>query len=60
MGKNSKLKKKFFRLFTNASDERINEEIEKRSAVEFYKNINQEIQLLLIHGTNDNKVSYED
>ena len=60
MEKNSKLKKKFFRLFPNASDERINEEIEKRSAIEFYKNINQEIPLLLIHGTNDNKVSYED
>ncbi|MCX6157699.1 MAG: prolyl oligopeptidase family serine peptidase [Ignavibacteriota bacterium] len=58
--RNLKLKNKFNSLFPNASEERINEEIRKRSAVEFHKDIDMDTPILLIHGTNDNKVLYED
>ena len=36
------------------------EEIVKRSAIEFYYEIEPETPLLLIHGTADDKVFYED
>ncbi len=58
--KNVKLKNKFNSMFPNANEERINEEIKKRSAVEFHKDIDMDTPILLIHGTNDNKVAYED
>jgi dipeptidyl aminopeptidase/acylaminoacyl peptidase len=58
--KNVKLKNRFYSLFPNADEDKINEEIRKRSAVEFHKEIDQDTPMLLIHGTNDNKVAYED
>ena len=58
--KNSKLKEKFNFLFPDAMEDKIDEEIAKRSAVEFYKEINMDTPFLLIHGTNDKKVQYED
>ncbi|MFA7362134.1 MAG: prolyl oligopeptidase family serine peptidase, partial [Candidatus Kapaibacterium sp.] len=54
------LKDKFYGMFEGADEKKINEEIEKRSAVEFYKKIHTEVPLLLIHGNADNKISYED
>jgi len=60
MEKNLKLKNKFYLLFPNADEDRINEEIRQRSAVEFYKDINMDTPILLIHGTSDHKVAYED
>jgi dipeptidyl aminopeptidase/acylaminoacyl peptidase len=58
--KNAKLKSKFSSLFPNANEDKINEEIKKRSAVEFYNDIDMDTPIMLIHGTNDNKVLYED
>lgn len=58
--RNLKLKSKFNSLFPNANEDKINEEIKKRSAVEFHKDIDMDTPILLIHGTNDNKVLYED
>lgn len=58
--RNSKLKNKFYSVFENSNEDKINEEIKKRSAVEFYKEIDLDTPMLLIHGTNDNKVLYED
>ena len=57
---NAKLKNKFFTVFSDKDEDKIKEEIVKRSAVEFYFDINPEIPLLLIHGTSDEKVLYED
>ncbi len=58
--RNKKLKDKFYKLFEGADEKKINDEIEKRSAVDFYEKIHMEIPLMLIHGTNDDKVFYED
>lgn len=58
--RNKKLKEKFYSLFRNADVERIREEISKRAAVDFYEKISPETPLLLIHGTSDDKVSYND
>ncbi len=58
--RNSKLKNKFYSLFPDSNEDKINEEIKKRSAVEFYKDIDLDTPMLLIHGTNDSKVHYED
>lgn len=58
--RNKWLKAKFYQMFEGADEKKINEEIEKRSAVDFFDMIRPEIPLLLIHGTADNKISYED
>ena len=58
--RNIKLKYKFYSLFKNAGDKKIKEEIVKRSAIEFYYEIKPETPLLLVHGTADDKVFYED
>lgn len=60
MEKNLKLKNKFNSLFPDADEYKVNEEIRQRSAVEFYKDINMDTPILLIHGTSDHKVAYED
>lgn len=57
---NEKLKNKFYTVFSDKDKDKIKEEIVKRSAVEFYFEINPAIPLLLIHGTSDNKVLYDD
>lgn len=57
---NEKLKNKFYSIYGNKSENKIKEEIVKRSAVEFYFDINPEIPMLLIHGTSDEKVLYSD
>ncbi len=58
--RNIKLKKKFNLLFPNALEDRIEEEIKKRSAVDFHKDIDKDTPIMLIHGTSDSKVLYED
>ena len=58
--KNSKLKDKFYGLFKGADEKKILEEIGKRSAVDFFESIRPEVPLLMIHGTADDKVSYQD
>ena len=45
----------------NSKDEiKVNEQLIKRSAVHFVNNISKNTSVLLIHGTNDKKVSYLD
>jgi len=45
----------------NSEDEiKVNEQLIKRSAVHFVNNISKNTSVLLIHGTNDKKVSYLD
>ncbi len=57
---NPKLKKKFFDKFSRFSPDIISKEMDLRSAVNFHKNICETTPLLLIHGTSDDRVSYED
>lgn len=58
--RNYKLKDMFYALFRNADENRIRQEINKRSAVKFYRDISPDVPLMLIHGTNDESISYDD
>lgn len=58
--RNRWLKAKFYGMFEGADEKKINDEIEKRSAVDFYDKIHPEIPLLMIHGKDDGKIHYED
>ncbi len=58
--RNEKLRKKFYAMFKNADEKKIRNEIQKRSAVEFYEEINSGTPLLLIHGSSDETIYYND
>ncbi|MCE1164751.1 MAG: prolyl oligopeptidase family serine peptidase [Bacteroidetes bacterium] len=57
---NPKLRQKFYSRFGKFSPDMVSRETDARSAVLFYRNISELTPLLLIHGTGDDKVSYED
>lgn len=57
---NPKLKQKFNSRFAKFSPDIISKEMDLRSAVLFHKNIAETTPLLMIHGTADDKVAFED
>jgi dipeptidyl aminopeptidase/acylaminoacyl peptidase len=57
---NNYLDKKFEELFPEKSGFDREKEIRKRSAVDIFRDINTSTSLLMMHGTADDKVSFED
>ncbi|MBK9334880.1 MAG: prolyl oligopeptidase family serine peptidase [Ignavibacteria bacterium] len=56
----SELSKVYDKLFGTDDSAEFKKRLEERSAVHFYKNIDKETALLLIHGTEDSEVSHID
>ncbi|MFZ1321370.1 MAG: prolyl oligopeptidase family serine peptidase [Ignavibacteria bacterium] len=52
--------KAYNKLFGSKNETEFEKRKKERSAVHFYKKINKETEILLIHGTGDDKVSHQD
>lgn len=50
----------YMKLFGSSDEREFRGELERRSAVNFFREIKKDIPVLLIHGTNDTRVSYQD
>ena len=48
------------KLFGNGNEEEYIKSLKERSAVNFYETINKQVHVLLIHGTKDEKISFQD